>query len=153
MDFHRRKYFDMYFDIAEVAAKQSVCNRHKVGAVVVTDTGMISMGYNGTPSGFDNACEAPKSTWLSNNSTIMKTKPETVHAEINALNKMIRSGTKTDNAVIFITRAPCFACAKSLLGLGLKAVYYSHIHDDMSGVHLLHKAGIDVAHINHRQEF
>jgi dCMP deaminase len=138
---HKVKFHPFYWAIVEAAAAQSVATRHKVGAVLVMPTGMISTGWNGSPSGLPDECE----TW---DDTLQryKTKPETVHAERNAIDKMTREGVSTKGSVLFVTRAPCFECAKALMGLGLEAVYYREEHDDMRGLELLHHAGIRTDH-------
>lgn len=148
---HKIKYHPFYWAIAEAAAEQSVATRHKVGAVVVTPTGMISTGWNGTPSGMPNDCEQgplieeinPATGYLHRR---RKTSSVVVHAERNAIDKMTREGVSTKGSVLFVTRAPCFECAKALMGLGLEAVYYREEHDDMRGLELLHHAGIHTDH-------
>lgn len=138
IDPHKTKYHDLYWSMVEAAAAQSVATRHKVGAIVVTPTGMISVGWNGMPAGLDNNCE---STWVRCNESPIgargKTNPEVIHAERNAIDKMTRQGVPTAGSVLFVSRAPCFECAKALHGLGLKAIYYTEEHDDMRGVELL----------------
>jgi dCMP deaminase len=108
---------------------------------------MISTGWNGTPAGMDNCCEKGEVIRVYNEDGIYqgerrKTSPETIHAERNAIDKMTRQGVPTEGAVLFITRAPCFECAKALHGLGLRAIYYREQHDDMRGVEMLRKLGI-----------
>ena len=133
--------------MVEAAAAQSVATRHKVGAIVVTPTGMISVGWNGMPAGMSNDCEnGPPVIDYENGGTRYKTSPEVIHAERNAIDKMTRQGVPTQGSVLFVSRAPCFECAKALHGLGLKAVFYLEEHDDMSGVEMLQKLGIKVEH-------
>jgi dCMP deaminase len=144
---HKTKYFPLYWSMVEAAAAQSVATRHKVGAVVVTPTGMLSIGWNGTPPGMPNDCEnGPPVIDYENGGTRYKTNPEVIHAERNAIDKMTRQGVPTQGSVLFVSRAPCFECAKALHGLGLKAVFYLEEHDDMSGVEMLQKLGIKVEH-------
>ena len=141
---HRPKYFSLYWKMAYDAADESVCDRHQVGAVVVTPTGMISPGWNGMPPGFDNRCESIPFFDPEIQRARYKTNPEVIHAERNAIDKMTRQGIPTADSLLFVTRAPCFECAKAIHGLGLKTVYYAEDHDDMSGVDLLKRVGVDI---------
>ena len=135
---HKIKYFPLYWSMVEAAAAQSVATRHKVGAIVVTPTGMISVGWNGTPAGMDNNCESHLVEDENNPGKVRwKTNPVTLHAERNAIDKMTRQGVPTQGSILFVSRAPCFECSKALHGLGLKTVYYMEDHDDMRGVDLL----------------
>ena len=143
IDPHKPKYFPMYWTMVEAAAVQSVATRHKVGALLVTPTGMLSVGFNGMPSGMDNCCEnGPVVIDYENSGTRRKTNPEVIHAERNAIDKMTRQGIPTQGSILFVSRAPCFECAKALHGLGLAAIYYAEEHDDMTGVELLNKVSI-----------
>lgn len=156
IDPHKEKYHDLYWQMAYVAANQSVATRHQVGAIVVTPTGMISLGWNGMPSGLPNQCEN-KMVWDNDNHMMRpKTDPRVIHAERNAIDKMTRQGVPTQGSIVFITRAPCLECAKSLCGLGLKAVHYDQPHDVGEGPELLHSMGIDVIwrnrHYRHAKE-
>ena len=145
IDPHKPKYHSLYWDIAHSAAKQSVAKRHKVGAVVVTATGMISPGWNGMPPGLPNSCEDVYVQCSEHPDGIRpKTNPEVIHAEQNALDKMARDGIPAQGSVLFVTRAPCMECAKKICTLGLKAVFYEESHDDMRGVELLKRMGIPV---------
>jgi len=146
MNFQKPKHHGFYWAIAHEAAAQSVATRHKVGAVVVTLSGMISTGWNGTPAGMDNCCEKGEVIRVYNEDGIYqgerrKTSPETIHAERNAIDKMTRQGVGTEGAILFITRAPCLECGKALQGLGLSTVHYDEDHDDMQGVELLRATG------------
>lgn len=147
------KYFPLYWNMVADAAAMSVATRHKVGAIVVTATGMISPGWNGMPPGMSNDCE---STWVRCNHSPTgirpKTNPEVIHAERNAIDKMTRQGVSTNDAILFVSRAPCFECAKALHGLGLRAIYYREVHDDMRGVDLLQTTGTPVHQYYHQQE-
>lgn len=139
MNPHKLKYHDLYWTMAYSSAMQSVAEVLKVGAVVVTDTGLISPGWNGTPAGMDNCCEdhsKPKIDELTNKER-PSTKPHVIHAERNALDKMTNQGIATRNSVVFVTTAPCFECAKALHNLGLKALVYHHNYKDFSGVEFL----------------
>jgi len=145
----KTKYHPMYWEIIESAAKQSVATRHKVGALVVTPTGMLSIGFNGMPTGLPNDCETTYVRCDQHPTGIRgKTNPEVIHAERNAIDKMTREGVSTKDSILFVSRAPCFECAKALHGLGLKTVYYQEDHDDMRGVELLRATGTPV--IKHR---
>lgn len=134
MNPHRLKYHPLYWDIVETAANQSVATRHQVGAAVVTPTGMISIGWNGMPSGLDNNCESQY--WLENEQRY-KTNPEVIHAERNAIDKMTNQGIPTAGSILFTSITPCFECSKALHNLGLKMIIYKDEHDDLSGLHLL----------------
>jgi len=142
---HKIKYFPLYWSMVEAAAAQSVATRHKVGAIIVTPTGMISVGWNGTPAGMDNNCESHLMEDESNPGKVRwKTNPEVIHAERNAIDKMTRQGVPTQSSIMFVSRAPCFECSKALHGLDLNAIYYRERHDDMRGVKMLQKMGIVV---------
>lgn len=145
MNFHKEKYHNYYWDICDAAAKQSVCNRHKVGAVVVTPTGMISTGWNGTPPGFPNECEE----WVNHppplqRSRTIKTLPHVIHAERNAIDKMTRTGIPLEGSILFVSRSPCIECSKSIMNLGITQVHYDELHDENTGLSLLEKMGIKV---------
>jgi len=141
---HKPKYFPMYWQVVEAAANQSVATRHKVGAVVVTASGMLSIGFNGMPSGMDNCCESTL-VWDEVSPGVTqqrpKTNPEVIHAERNAIDKMTREGVSTQGSILFVSRAPCFECAKAIHGLGLAGIFYEEDHDDMTGVDLLKRTG------------
>jgi len=146
---HKIKYFPLYWSMVEAAAPQSVATRHKVGAIVVTPTGMISVGWNGMPSGMDNNCESTmvpvyKFGDITPSSFRPKTNPEVIHAERNAIDKMTRQGVPTQGSILFVSRAPCFECSKALHGLDINAIYYRERHDDMRGVKMLQEMGIVV---------
>ena len=131
---HKFKYNELYWDIAYAASLQSVANRRKVGAVVVTPTGMMSIGWNGTPVGFSNGCEDATG----------KTIPEVIHAERNAIDKMTRQGVPVQGSLLFVTTAPCFECAKAIHGLGFQAVIYDETYHNKLGIELLEQAGVPV---------
>lgn len=136
---HKPKYFSLYWDMAFAAANQSVARRHKVGAVLVTSTGLISPGWNAMPAGLDNDCE-----YWDEALSRYKTKPEVIHAERNAIDKMTRQGIPTEGGILFVTRCPCIECAKSLYSLGLKAIYYAEQHNCTRGRKLLQDAGVPI---------
>jgi len=141
IDPHKLKYHPLYWAMVEDAAAQSVATRHQVGAIVVTPTGMISVGWNGMPAGMPNECESLEAFDPILRGLRPKTNPEVIHAERNALDKMARTGVPAEGSLLFVSRAPCLECAKALHGLGLKAVYYRERHDDMRGVALLETTG------------
>lgn len=149
---HKPKYFDLYWNIAYDAASQSVATRRQVGAVVVTPTGMLSIGWNGMPAGFANDCETLEETsiWFPSlgYSKVLGedwvTKPEVIHAERNAIDKMTRQGVPLEGSLLFVTTAPCFECAKTLHGLGLAAIYYDDSYRCTRGIELLEQAGVSI---------
>lgn len=145
---HRSKYHYLYWQMAHKAANESPCTRHKVGAIVVTPTGMISVGWNGMPAGMSNECEFDEVTEYDSimdvTFTRKKTNPEVIHAERNALDKMARQGIPAEGSILFVTRSPCFECCKALHSLGLKAVIYDELHDCTDGLELLKKSGTNV---------
>lgn len=114
----------LYMDIACRVAEESYCVRAKVGAVVVTKSKGLYVGFNGTPNGYPNFCELPDGS----------TNPLVVHAEENALSKMLKEGVPTDGAVLYTTMSPCIECTKMLYSAGIREVYYLLLHN--SGLHL-----------------
>lgn len=145
-DPRKEKYHRFYWDVAIAASKRSVANRLKVGAVVVTPTGIISTGWNGMPAGLPNSCE---DTLIEcpHQGVRYKTNQEVIHAEQNALDKMLKQGLSTVDSYLFVTTAPCLECAKRISGLGLSKVMYLHDHDDMRGVALLKRLGIPITKV------
>ena len=142
---HKPKFDAFYWAIVEAAAAQSVATRHKIGALVVTPSGMLSSGWNGMPAGMNNCCESSLVEDEDNPGKVRwKSNPEVIHAERNAIDKMTREGVSTKGSILFVSRAPCFECAKALHGLGLKAIYYEGDHDDMRGVDLLRDTGTTI---------
>ena len=137
----KHKYHQLYWDIAYAAAEQSVATRHKVGAVVVTPKGMISLGWNGMPAGLSNQCEDTVVYDPILGEDRPKTNQEVIHAERNAIDKMTRQGVPTAGAFLFITRSPCFECAKAIHGLGFAHIIYDEEHDCYEGVNLLRSTG------------
>jgi len=133
-------------DWALRSAQLSHARRLQVGAVIVKDDSVISYGYNGMPAGWDNDCEDV--VQHSDDTTSLKTKPEVLHAETNAIAKLARSGYSGLDADIFITHAPCLDCAKLVYQAGIKRVYFSTAYRDSSGIEFLEKSGIEVKQIN-----
>jgi dCMP deaminase len=132
-----------HLDVAQRYSQLSQARRLKVGAVIVKDDRIISIGYNGTPPGWDNNCEDYHGLDLKGNPTLV-TKPEVLHAEENAIGKLARSHESGDGATMFLTHAPCAQCAKLILVSGIRQVFYRDTYRDDSGVQFLIKGGIDV---------
>lgn len=127
-----------YLKMASIWAENSYCTRRKVGALIVKDKMIISDGYNGTPSGFENICEDSNGI----------TKPYVLHAEANAITKIARSGNNSDGATLYVTAAPCIECAKLIIQAGIKRVIYSEPYRLSDGIDLLKRAGINVEYID-----
>ncbi len=131
------RYDIAYLRMAKEWAKLSHCNRKKVGALIVKDRMIISDGYNGTPTGFDNCCEDD------NGDTFWYV----LHAEANAMMKVARSTHDSNGATLYITLSPCKNCSKNILQAGIKRVVYNVEYKDRSGLDFLEKSGIDLVHI------
>lgn len=131
------KFDQRYIEMAEIWAKNSYCKRRQVGALLVKDKMIISDGYNGTPSGFENVCEE-------NNVT----KPYVLHAEANAISKVAKSGNSSEGATLYVTAAPCIECAKLIIQCGIKRVVYKDAYRLMDSVELLNRAGIKVEKVD-----
>ena len=131
--------------MAKVWAENSHAIRNKVGALIVKDNMIISDGYNGMPSGFDNCCEDEIWTCRPEDGPMMelKTKPEVLHAEANAITKLAKSTQSSDGATLYVTLSPCFECAKLIIQSGIKKVYYAEVYRNTDGLDLLNKAGIE----------
>ena len=130
----QQKLDDRYLRMARIWAENSYCQRRQVGALVVKDKMIISDGYNGTPSGFENVCEDDEGV----------TKPYVLHAEANAITKLARSNNNSDGATIYITASPCIECAKLIIQAGINRVVYGEKYRLDDGIRLLKRAGIDV---------
>ncbi len=128
------KYDKAYLRIALEWSKLSYCKRKQVGAIIVKDRMIISDGYNGTPSGFENCCEDEND----------KTKWYVLHAEANAILKVARSTQSCDGATLYITLSPCKECSKLIHQSGIKRVVYHQYYKDTEGVEFLQKAGVEV---------
>lgn len=141
MNPHRYKYHDLYWEMAYSCANQSAAEVLKVGAVVVTETGLISPGWNGMPAGMSNCCEDHTGLKIDELTGKQRpsTKPQVIHAERNALDKMTNQGIATRDSVVFVTTGPCFECAKALHSLGLKALVYDRAYKSLDGIHFLRK--------------
>ena len=138
----KQKFLDTFMKVAETFAELSSAKRLHVGAIVVKDDRIISIGYNGMPSGWDNNCE--DIIQHSDDTVTLKTKPEVLHAETNAIAKLAKSSESGLDASIFITHAPCLDCAKLIYQSGISSVYYRNSYRDMSGLNFLEKSGIKV---------
>jgi dCMP deaminase len=122
-----------YLRMARIWAENSYCNRRKVGCLVVKDKMIISDGYNGTPSGFENICEDDNNV----------TKPYVLHAEANAITKLARSSNNSDGATLYVTASPCIECSKLIIQSGIKRVVYGENYRIHDGIELLQRAGIE----------
>lgn len=136
----KQKYIDLYMSWAENTSKLSTANRLKVGTVIVKDH-VVTYGYNGTPSGWDNNCET-----VSADGTL-KTKPEVLHSEANAISKIAKSSIGSEGATLFCTHAPCLDCAKMIYQAGIFTVYYRNEYKSTDGIDFLGKSGITVQKI------
>jgi dCMP deaminase len=128
--------------MARIWSENSYCERRKVGALVVKNKMIISDGYNGTPSGFENVCETEDNV----------TKPYVLHAEANAITKLARSENNSDGATLYVTASPCIECAKLIIQAGIKRVVYGEKYRLEDGINLLKRAGIDVIYLNPDEE-
>lgn len=127
-----------HLKVAEIYAELSYAKRLKVGSIIVKNERIISIGYNGTPAGWDNNCEYDKG---------LKTKPEVIHAEANAIAKLARSSESGEGAEMFITHAPCMECAKLIYTSGITHVFYRNPYRDNSGLEFLQKCNVEVNQI------
>lgn len=135
--FHKEKEERFYMEVARQAAKMSHAQRKQVGACVVTSTGAMFYGYNGTPAGHDNVCEVVSDGQL-------VTKPNVVHAEVNALAKAAREGVSTVGSIVYVTLSPCVSCATILASFGVKGVVYDEVYRDVAGLGELASSGVSV---------
>ena len=134
----QHKFDKNYLDMAAIWAKNSYCKRRQVGALLVKNRMIISDGFNGTPSGFENQCEDENNT----------TKPYVLHAEANAITKVAKSGNSSEGATLYITTAPCIECAKLIIQAGIVRVVYAEEYRMSEGIELLKRAGIEVINFN-----
>ena len=142
----KEKFVNAYMDVAERFAELSSARRLHVGAIVVKDDRIISIGYNGMPSGWDNNCEDVIPDY-SDGTSLLKTKPEVLHAETNAIAKLAKSNESGMGATMFITHAPCLDCAKLIYQSGISSVLYRDAYRDTSGITFLEKSGIEVTQV------
>ena len=141
----KEKLVQAYMKTAETFAELSHARRLHVGAIVVKDDRIISIGYNGMPSGWDNNCEDV--VQHSDDTVTLKSKPEVLHAETNAIAKLAKSNESGLGATMFITHAPCLDCAKLIFQSGISNVLYRDAYRDTSGVTFLEKSGIEVTQV------
>jgi dCMP deaminase len=135
----KQQQFDLrYIQMARVWARNSYCKRRQVGALLVKDRMIISDGYNGTPSGFENECEDENG----------QSKPYVLHAEANAITKVAKSNNSSEGATLYITDSPCLECAKLIIQAGIKRVVYGDEYRMTDGIILLEKAGIEIVKIS-----
>lgn len=145
MDYQERKQHLLdirYMRMARIWAENSYCKRRQVGALIVKEKMIISDGYNGTPSGFENVCEDENNV----------TKPYVLHAEANAITKIARSGNNSDGATLYVTTSPCIECAKLIIQAGIKRVVYGEKYRIEDGIRLLERAGIELKYLQLNQE-
>ncbi len=146
MNEEREKQRDLdsrYMRMAMIWAENSYCIRRKVGALIVKDKMIISDGYNGTPSGFENICEDENN----------RTKPYVLHAEANAITKIARSNNSSDGATLYVTAAPCIECSKLIIQAGITRLVYGEKYRLDDGLKLLERAGIEVVFLDVKTDF
>jgi dCMP deaminase len=127
-----------YLEMALIWSKNSYCIRRQVGALIVKEKMIISDGYNGTPSGFENKCEDDENL----------TKPYVLHAEANAITKVAKSHNSSDNSTLYVTTSPCMECAKLIIQAGIKRVVYCNKYHRTDGLDLLKRAGVELVYID-----
>lgn len=123
-----------YLRMARIWSENSYCKRRQVGALIVKDKSIISDGYNGTPSGFENRCEDEENV----------TKPYVLHAEANAITKVAKSSNSSEGATLYVTASPCIECAKLIIQAGIRRVVYSEQYRYTDGIELLKRANVEV---------
>ena len=139
----KQRQLDMrYLRMARIWAENSYCVRRQVGALIVKDKMIISDGYNGTPSGFENICE---------DEVTGKTKPYVLHAEANAITKVAKSANNCDGATLYVTASPCIECSKLIIQAGIKRVVYSEPYRNDDGLQLLRRVGIECVHVSDKE--
>ncbi len=134
MESKKAKFDKSYIEMAHVWAKNSYCRRRQVGALIVKDRMIISDGYNGTPSGFENVCEDETG----------KTKQYVLHAEANAITKVAKSNNSSEGATLYVTDSPCIECSKLIIQAGISRVVYDREYRITDGLDLLRRAGVQV---------
>ena len=135
------KFDKAYLEMAAVWARNSYCKRRQVGALIVKDRMIISDGYNGTPSGFENVCEDENGV----------TKPYVLHAEANAITKVAKSGNSSEGATLYVTASPCVECAKLIIQAGIRRVVYKDSYRLNDGIELLQRAGTEVEQVDEQE--
>ena len=143
----KQKFIQAYMDVAERFAQLSSATRLQVGAIVVKDDRIISIGYNGMPSGWDNCCEdVVREDEVG--FQVTKTKPEVLHAESNAVAKLAKSSESGLGATIFVTHSPCIDCAKLIYQSGISNVYYKIGYRNEDGINFLKKSNVEITKID-----
>jgi dCMP deaminase len=127
-----------YLQMADTWSQNSYCKRRQVGALLVKDQMIISDGYNGTPSGFENICEDDD----------QKTKPYVLHAEANAITKVAKSSNSSDGATLYVTSSPCMECSKLIIQAGIKRVVFTESYRLEDGINLLKRADIEIKQVD-----
>ncbi|WP_340112015.1 deoxycytidylate deaminase [Maribellus mangrovi] len=138
MDEKQRLLDQRYLKMADIWAQNSYCKRRQVGALIVKEKMIISDGYNGTPSGFENICEDDNNV----------TKPYVLHAEANAITKVAKSGNSSDGSTLYVTSSPCMECSKLIIQAGIKRVVFTENYRIEDGINLLKRAGIEVKQVD-----
>lgn len=138
MDEKQMQFDKSYLDMAQVWSKNSYCKRRQVGALIVKNKMIISDGYNGTPSGFENVCEDEDGI----------TKPYVLHAEANAITKVAKSGNSSEGATMYVTTAPCIECSKLIIQAGIKRLVYRDNYRKTEGIDLLKRVGIEIVNLS-----
>lgn len=133
----QKEYDKRYLEMADIWAKNSYCKRRQVGAIIVKEKMIISDGYNGTPSGFENVCEDED----------FKTKPYVLHAEANAITKVAKSNNSSEGSTLYVTTSPCVECSKLIIQAGIKRVVFSNKYRITDGLELLKRAKIEIVHV------
>ncbi|MGL4908391.1 MAG: deoxycytidylate deaminase [Bacteroidales bacterium] len=133
----QQKFDESYLRMAQIWGENSYCKRRQVGAILVKNRSIISDGYNGTPSGFENACEDEQN----------KTKAYVLHAEANAITKVAQSNNSSDGATLYVTSSPCLECAKLIIQAGIKRVVFSEYYHNQDGLNLLERAKVETQQI------
>lgn len=131
-----------YLRMARIWAENSYCRRRQVGAIIVSGSMIISDGFNGTPSGFENICEDENGL----------TKPYVLHAEANAISKVARSNNSSEGATLYVTASPCLECSKLIIQAGIKRVVFNEMYRITDGLDLLRRAGVQVDYIQNLDE-
>ena len=138
MNEEKQRVLDLrYLRMARIWSENSYCRRRQVGAILVKDKMIISDGYNGTPSGFDNVCENPEGS----------TFPYVLHAEANAISKVARSNNSSEGATLYVTASPCMECSKLIIQAGIRRVVFSEMYRITDGLDLLHAAGVETLYL------
>ncbi|MDE5842900.1 MAG: dCMP deaminase family protein [Muribaculaceae bacterium] len=136
-DEKQRLLDERYLRMAHIWSENSYCKRRRVGALIVKNQMIISDGYNGTPSGFNNVCESPEGT----------TFPFVLHAEANAITKVARSNNSSEGSTLYVTASPCMECSKLIIQSGIKRVVFSELYRITDGLDLLRDAGVETIYL------